>query len=62
MKNFLTLGGNVNTLNLKKHQVLKLKCPSIKDWRLINWRVWQKGPPLGLIGLMQYIFGILEAC
>ena len=50
MKIFLTLVGNVNTLNLKNHQVLKLKCPSIKDWRSIYSRVWKKGPP-GLIVL-----------
>ena len=39
--------GNAYTFNLKNHLVLKLKYPSIKDWRSINWRVWQKGPPPG---------------
>ena len=52
MKSFLTLVGNVNTLNLKNHQVLKLKCPSIKDLQSIDSRVGQKGPPPGLIGLI----------
>ena len=48
---FLASIGNAYTFNLKNHLVLKLKYPSIKDWRSINWRVWKKGPPLGLIGL-----------
>ena len=29
---YLTFVGNINTFNLKKHQVLKLKFPSINDW------------------------------
>ena len=48
---FLASIGNAYTFNLKNHLVLKLKYPSIKDWRSINWRVWQKGPPTVLIGL-----------
>ena len=44
---FLASIGNAYTFNLKNHLVLKLKYPSIKDWRSINWRVWQKGPPPG---------------
>ena len=51
-KNFLTLLGNAYTFNLKNHQVLKLKCPSRKDWQSIYSRVWQKGPPLVLKGLI----------
>ena len=33
---FLILVGNAYTLNLKNHQVLKLKYPSKKDWQSIN--------------------------
>ena len=47
----MTLVGNVNTFNLKNHQVLILKRPSRNDWQTIYSRVGQKGPPPGLIGL-----------
>ena len=40
----MTLVGNVNTFKLKKHQVLKWKSPSIKNWQLIILRIGQKGP------------------
>ena len=47
IKFFLTLVGNVNTFNLKNHQVLVLKRPSRNDWQTIYSRVGQKGPPPG---------------
>ena len=32
---YLTFVDNINTFNLKNHQVLKLKFPSIKHWQWI---------------------------
>ena len=52
---YLTFADNINTFNLKNHQVLKLKFPSIKHWQWIYSRGGPTGPPLGLIGLMLLI-------
>ena len=43
----MTLVDDVNTFNLKNHQVLILKPPSRNDWQTIYSRVGQKGPPPG---------------
>ena len=48
---YLTFADNAYTINLKNHQVLKLKFPSIKHWQWIYSRGGPTGPPLGLIGL-----------
>ena len=50
---YLTFVDNINTFNLKNHQVLKLKFPSIKHWQWIYSRGVLQDPPLGLIGLMR---------
>ena len=47
----MTFVDNINTFNLKNHQVLKLKFLSIKHWQWIYSRGGPTGPPLGLIGL-----------
>ena len=43
----LTFVDNINTFNLKNHQVLKLKFPSIKHWQWIYSRGGPTGPPPG---------------
>ena len=48
----LTTVVNVNTFNLKNHQVMNLKRPSRNDLQSIYLRVWQKKTSLGLIGLL----------
>ena len=48
---YLTFVDNINTFNLKNHQVLKLKFPPMKHWQPIYSRGGPTGPPLGLIGL-----------
>ena len=44
---YLTFVDNINTFNLKNHQVLKLKFPSIRNWQWIFSRGGPTGPPLG---------------
>ena len=44
---YLTFVDNINTFNLKNHQVLKLKFPSIKHWQWIFSRGGPTGPTLG---------------
>ena len=39
---YLTFVDNINTFNLKNHQVLKLKFLSIKQWQ---WIYSSGGPP-----------------
>ena len=45
---------------MKNHQVLNLKSPSKKNWQWIYSRVWQKGPPLGLVGLNKVLYLFLK--
>ena len=53
--------GIVNNKNLKKHKVLKLICPSIKNLQSIYSRAGKKDPPSGLIGLnLDKIFFVHE--
>ena len=40
---YLTFVDNINTFNLKNHQVLKLKFPSIMHWQ---W-IYSRGGPTG---------------
>ena len=44
---YLTVVENINTFNLKNHQMLKLKFPSIKHWQWIYSRGGPTGPPPG---------------